>query len=85
MLDYYAQSVSKALLDVFPDIGLEICTYSVARCDSLRLAAKFWTFAAKRKFFDNIASIKGFDPIKKQNWYRISQGDLLREKVAPSV
>jgi len=66
ILDFYSQSLSKALIDVYPDIDLEI--------------SKFWQFAAKRKFFDNLAQRLNFDPLKKENWYPVKKLTILREK-----
>eukprot|EP00026_Physarum_polycephalum_P001458 Phypoly_transcript_01460.p1 GENE.Phypoly_transcript_01460~~Phypoly_transcript_01460.p1 ORF type:complete len:826 (+),score=126.37 Phypoly_transcript_01460:385-2862(+) len=58
---YHKGSVLKALMDLFPEIGLE--------------KSKLWTLSSwsdpknRRKFFEHFSKQKGFDPVKPENWY----------------
>jgi len=57
---YYGRSVKKALLSLFPDIGL----------DGTKLNMPRWNDAANRKkFFEDYAKANGFDPLDPINWY----------------
>eukprot|EP00026_Physarum_polycephalum_P001348 Phypoly_transcript_01349.p1 GENE.Phypoly_transcript_01349~~Phypoly_transcript_01349.p1 ORF type:complete len:1107 (+),score=164.22 Phypoly_transcript_01349:191-3322(+) len=78
MLDFYNGSFMAALLDNFPDIGLEK--------HKLHLPKKYWKEEySRRKFFDGIAKHRGFDPLKPKNWYFITPSIILKYKGANGV
>eukprot|EP00026_Physarum_polycephalum_P002873 Phypoly_transcript_02882.p1 GENE.Phypoly_transcript_02882~~Phypoly_transcript_02882.p1 ORF type:complete len:833 (+),score=72.23 Phypoly_transcript_02882:121-2619(+) len=58
VISYHEGKVSRALLDLFPDIGLDETKFS-------------WNILAKRRnFFKNYAKQQGFDHRDPENWYR---------------
>eukprot|EP00026_Physarum_polycephalum_P001387 Phypoly_transcript_01388.p1 GENE.Phypoly_transcript_01388~~Phypoly_transcript_01388.p1 ORF type:complete len:627 (+),score=98.80 Phypoly_transcript_01388:211-1881(+) len=60
ILEYHKKSMGRALLDLFPDIGL----------DKANLTKASWMVEkTRRKFFLNFAKDKGFDPLVAENWY----------------
>eukprot|EP00026_Physarum_polycephalum_P004524 Phypoly_transcript_04545.p2 GENE.Phypoly_transcript_04545~~Phypoly_transcript_04545.p2 ORF type:complete len:226 (+),score=15.15 Phypoly_transcript_04545:1408-2085(+) len=75
---YHNNSVSKALLDLFPSIGIERSKFSFCQ--------KTWTNAASRKyFFEMYAAYKHFDPLIAKNWYSQSSSDIMAMKGAKNV
>jgi hypothetical protein len=47
-------------------------------------ARGYWTVEESknvRKFFDEFAKSRNFDPLQPQNWYRFSSDDILQVKV----
>eukprot|EP00026_Physarum_polycephalum_P003234 Phypoly_transcript_03244.p1 GENE.Phypoly_transcript_03244~~Phypoly_transcript_03244.p1 ORF type:complete len:742 (+),score=88.29 Phypoly_transcript_03244:221-2446(+) len=59
---YHGDSVSKALMDLFPNIGLDIYRF--------RGPLSFWSDPAnRRKFFENYAKENNFDPLQPHAWY----------------
>eukprot|EP00026_Physarum_polycephalum_P001974 Phypoly_transcript_01978.p1 GENE.Phypoly_transcript_01978~~Phypoly_transcript_01978.p1 ORF type:complete len:752 (+),score=127.08 Phypoly_transcript_01978:45-2300(+) len=66
ILQYYQGSVIKALLHLFPDIGIEENKFS-------HLPKGYWSnFENRKKFFDDFGREQGFDPLVPQNWYSIT-------------
>lgn len=85
-----------ALLDLYPDIGLEEHKFNTSIYLSLLTKRKFtkifkgkthkyWNDAAnRRKVFDRIAQENGFDPLIPENWYSISRNFIISQKVIRS-
>eukprot|EP00026_Physarum_polycephalum_P000668 Phypoly_transcript_00669.p1 GENE.Phypoly_transcript_00669~~Phypoly_transcript_00669.p1 ORF type:complete len:889 (+),score=100.09 Phypoly_transcript_00669:213-2879(+) len=71
---YYGGSVRKALLTLYPNIGL--------RAENFESRGRaFWTSPAnRRKYFDDFARHHGFDPLVHENWYSISVAQLAAYK-----
>eukprot|EP00026_Physarum_polycephalum_P001329 Phypoly_transcript_01330.p1 GENE.Phypoly_transcript_01330~~Phypoly_transcript_01330.p1 ORF type:complete len:878 (+),score=128.72 Phypoly_transcript_01330:456-3089(+) len=74
---HHGRSVSRSLLELFPDIGLE--------------KTKFWLNGKwkdrnkRRDFFIEYAAEKGFDPLSAGNWYSVFYADLISRKSAKVV
>jgi hypothetical protein len=76
-MSFYSRSVAKALLDIFPEIGMDKakihaqcmscagvwCIFLLSNADSRH------NISIKRKFFENYAKDHGFDPLMAANWY----------------
>eukprot|EP00026_Physarum_polycephalum_P018830 Phypoly_transcript_20577.p1 GENE.Phypoly_transcript_20577~~Phypoly_transcript_20577.p1 ORF type:complete len:206 (+),score=32.24 Phypoly_transcript_20577:67-618(+) len=58
VLHYHLNSLPKALLELFPNIGLDRQTLK-----------GLWREANRRKFFEDYAKQHGFDPLNPENWY----------------
>lgn len=93
---YYNQSIPSALLDVFPDIGLnKNCFKMQGQVTSMNfrhiwIFKIFCTYAkkdllrdteTKRKFFLKIATENGFDALKAENWYSCSKQAVMATQV----
>eukprot|EP00026_Physarum_polycephalum_P003383 Phypoly_transcript_03394.p1 GENE.Phypoly_transcript_03394~~Phypoly_transcript_03394.p1 ORF type:complete len:728 (+),score=54.40 Phypoly_transcript_03394:224-2407(+) len=61
VLWYHNDSVSKALLDLFPDIGLEK--------ECFPMFPLWCTPTGRQQFFINYALSQGFDPLVAEHWY----------------
>eukprot|EP00026_Physarum_polycephalum_P002930 Phypoly_transcript_02939.p1 GENE.Phypoly_transcript_02939~~Phypoly_transcript_02939.p1 ORF type:complete len:825 (+),score=95.05 Phypoly_transcript_02939:89-2563(+) len=62
----YGGSQQAALLDLFPNIGLERTKFS-------RASRTYWEdMNNRRTFFDELAMKKGLDPLIPETWYQIS-------------
>jgi hypothetical protein len=59
VLQYHKRSLRQALIDLFPDIGL----------DKAKLIPSWQDPKCRRKFFEDLAHAYGFDPLKAENWY----------------
>jgi len=59
VINYHGRSVAQALLDLFPDIGLQ----------KSRFGRKWADRSRRRKFFENYAKDQKFDPLHAENWY----------------
>eukprot|EP00026_Physarum_polycephalum_P002151 Phypoly_transcript_02156.p1 GENE.Phypoly_transcript_02156~~Phypoly_transcript_02156.p1 ORF type:complete len:735 (+),score=101.72 Phypoly_transcript_02156:694-2898(+) len=60
VLEYHGHSISKALMDLFPEVEWD--------------KSKFWTSpwsssGQRRNFFEKFAKSHGFDPLAPANWY----------------
>eukprot|EP00026_Physarum_polycephalum_P002910 Phypoly_transcript_02919.p1 GENE.Phypoly_transcript_02919~~Phypoly_transcript_02919.p1 ORF type:complete len:813 (+),score=74.97 Phypoly_transcript_02919:109-2547(+) len=79
ILSHYSGSITRALLDVYPDIGLDETQFSV-------VLKHYWGQPLnRRKWFDNYAQRKGFDPLVPENWYNINKLDIDEAKGSGSV
>eukprot|EP00026_Physarum_polycephalum_P003078 Phypoly_transcript_03087.p1 GENE.Phypoly_transcript_03087~~Phypoly_transcript_03087.p1 ORF type:complete len:857 (-),score=123.40 Phypoly_transcript_03087:4-2394(-) len=77
VIRHHGQSISKALVDLFPDIGMDRTRFGVQ---------KFWVIASnRRRFFENYAKKKAFDPLIPENWYSQSRTAILNLKGAARV
>eukprot|EP00026_Physarum_polycephalum_P012597 Phypoly_transcript_12920.p1 GENE.Phypoly_transcript_12920~~Phypoly_transcript_12920.p1 ORF type:complete len:356 (+),score=59.55 Phypoly_transcript_12920:23-1069(+) len=78
VMSYHSQSITKALLTLFPTIGLER--------SKLPARQSLWEkIDARRKFFENYAKDHGFDPLKPENWYKQPRDKILATKGANKV
>lgn len=75
VLSYYNKGIPAALVSLFPDIGLDT---SILSSNGAYLSA-----STLRKFFDNYAHEKGFDPLQPDNWYSMRHRDISGRKVPP--
>jgi len=75
VIAYHGQSLSRALMDLFPDIGLEKTKFR---------AHKFtWDSSeSRRKFFEKYAFTSGFDPLHPDGWYAQSTSSFVAMKGA---
>lgn len=79
VLYYHSNSVTKALADLFPDIGLDILKFrssithkfSSIICFILIyfLVGSFGSKDQRREFFENYAKDNGFNSTIAENWY----------------
>ena len=89
-----APSVSKALLEAFPNIGLEKSKFAWTKCTSLSPRLPFFiilslsyfivswhTTESRRIFFERYAEQQGFDPLNPDYWYSQSRDKILTVKV----
>eukprot|EP00026_Physarum_polycephalum_P001061 Phypoly_transcript_01062.p1 GENE.Phypoly_transcript_01062~~Phypoly_transcript_01062.p1 ORF type:complete len:464 (+),score=56.48 Phypoly_transcript_01062:1819-3210(+) len=80
-LNLYNSSTISALLDIYPNIGLD--------------AKKFTSEARKytclkipkegKKFFDKLAQKNGIDPLVPENWYTLPKSTVLHEKGSRAI
>lgn len=74
VLSYHAHSVSSALLDLFPNIGLEPAKFQTY--------GKFYTSSTnRRKFFENFATKHGFNPLVPKDWYNYPRKRIIATQV----
>lgn len=71
VIAHHDNSVTKALLDLFSEIGLEP--------SKLRFRQKFG-LEKRRQFFEKYASAKGFDPLIANNWYSQPRDKIVKYK-----
>eukprot|EP00026_Physarum_polycephalum_P001926 Phypoly_transcript_01929.p1 GENE.Phypoly_transcript_01929~~Phypoly_transcript_01929.p1 ORF type:complete len:592 (+),score=74.28 Phypoly_transcript_01929:633-2408(+) len=73
---FYQFSFVKALLSVFPEIGLEESKFHAQ-------PRKFWqSMNARRQVLNEFAQQQGFDPLVAQNWYSISRDFMKSDEVS---
>eukprot|EP00026_Physarum_polycephalum_P001342 Phypoly_transcript_01343.p1 GENE.Phypoly_transcript_01343~~Phypoly_transcript_01343.p1 ORF type:complete len:974 (+),score=101.70 Phypoly_transcript_01343:154-3075(+) len=64
---HYNNNLGKALIQLFPNIGLEKDRFQVS-------PSSYWTEVTHRRaYLDDIAQKKGFDPLVPENWYKRSE------------
>jgi hypothetical protein len=87
ILKYYKGNITKALISIFPDIGLD---KSILRSRKLQKTfaelfsslAGFWgNLTRQKKFFENYAKENGFDSQDPQNWYTQAERKIMATKV----
>jgi len=72
VLNFYNYSLVAASSDIYPDIGLEEHKF-------LSVLKNYWAVGEnRRKFYDNLAKGKNFDPLDPKKWYIISRADVLK-------
>jgi len=72
-------SWSKALMHIYPDIGLDHDKFS-------SISKRYWAEAGNRKgFFDNFALENNFDPLVPENWHTLPIAQIKSAKRARSV
>jgi len=70
VLQYYSGNLAHALMDVFPNIGLEESKFIFTQ-------GNYWQDTQnKLEFFETFAKKKHFDPLVAENWYTISHQEL---------
>eukprot|EP00026_Physarum_polycephalum_P001151 Phypoly_transcript_01152.p1 GENE.Phypoly_transcript_01152~~Phypoly_transcript_01152.p1 ORF type:complete len:1060 (-),score=94.29 Phypoly_transcript_01152:294-3473(-) len=74
---HHDNSLAKALLDLFPNIGLEK--------SKLAKLALWHNTKIQRMFFEKYAKDNKFDPLVAENWYLQSKQDILATKGAKRV
>eukprot|EP00026_Physarum_polycephalum_P001009 Phypoly_transcript_01010.p1 GENE.Phypoly_transcript_01010~~Phypoly_transcript_01010.p1 ORF type:complete len:1168 (+),score=148.17 Phypoly_transcript_01010:225-3728(+) len=75
VLSYHDNSVTQALVDLFPDIGL----------DKTKFHSSYRYIDSRVKFFMRYAAKMNFDPLVPENWYKIPKEDLESFKGADKV
>jgi hypothetical protein len=65
IMDLYRESLADALVDVYPNIGLDY--FRFAKLKSYKL----------RTLFEGIAVQKGFDPLIAANWLKLKRADIV--------
>eukprot|EP00026_Physarum_polycephalum_P001576 Phypoly_transcript_01578.p1 GENE.Phypoly_transcript_01578~~Phypoly_transcript_01578.p1 ORF type:complete len:1027 (+),score=73.79 Phypoly_transcript_01578:436-3081(+) len=79
MKNYYGDDRIFALMDIYPDIGLDTTKFN-------HMKTNHWKyFANRRKFFDEFAVQKSFDPLLPSNWYSVLPNSILQKKGGGSV
>jgi len=79
MLSYYKGSHIKALVHLYPDIGIDRKKFKHA-------PQNYWLAAHNRRaFFDNFAKLNGFDPLVPANWHKIKYDQIRSTKHGSSV
>ena len=83
----------RALLDLFPNIGLDRTRFTAECMTSTILLAVFScyllfskaTWVDRRRIFENYADVHGFDPLNPENWYLQPKERILSFKVCDSI
>ena len=92
ILKYHKGSMAQALVDIFPDIGLDRSVFyrGIRRillkkeiCIDLFGTGFYSEVGNQRKFFENYAKQHGFDPLKPENWYKQRRKTIISTKVYP--
>eukprot|EP00026_Physarum_polycephalum_P002957 Phypoly_transcript_02966.p1 GENE.Phypoly_transcript_02966~~Phypoly_transcript_02966.p1 ORF type:complete len:695 (+),score=87.59 Phypoly_transcript_02966:171-2087(+) len=79
VLNRYNGSMTDALLDLFPEIGLEKAKFR-------RNNLNYWADVKRRRaFFDEFASENNFDPLIANNWYNVTLSQLSAKKFFGAV
>jgi len=79
VLRRYDGKFQKALVDLFPDIGLDINRFSY-------VPPNHWLQPEnRRKFFDDFAKFNGFDALIPENWYSVDRQSILSLKNTKSI
>eukprot|EP00026_Physarum_polycephalum_P001669 Phypoly_transcript_01671.p1 GENE.Phypoly_transcript_01671~~Phypoly_transcript_01671.p1 ORF type:complete len:1064 (+),score=159.93 Phypoly_transcript_01671:260-3193(+) len=67
---HYKRSISDALMANYPDIGLDPGKFKLK-------SKEYWNDIANRKrFFDDFAEKRKFDPLISENWYNITEQEV---------
>jgi hypothetical protein len=78
-ISYHRHSISRALLDLFPNIGLE-------RKKLLTRPSALWKSIANHKlFFENYAKEHAFDPLHPLGWYKQTKSRIMSFQDASKV
>lgn len=86
---YYKGSIEDALMDLYPNIGMDRQLFSTALGNSLPFVSSFNAHIDKHfhsaenrtAFFDEFAKNRGFDPLLADKWSTISKAEIMEEKV----
>ena len=95
VLAYHGHSLSRALLDLFPNIGLDKHKFHVRKCTisshhsrslahaiTYSLAPVAWDLISnRRRFLEKYARDRGFDPLLPSGWYAQSCAQFTAIKV----
>jgi len=74
-MSHYGNSYRKALMALFPDIGLDFSKFSKMSQNYCKNVDN------QRGFFIDFAREQGFDPRNADMWYKISRRKILTQKV----
>eukprot|EP00026_Physarum_polycephalum_P000389 Phypoly_transcript_00389.p1 GENE.Phypoly_transcript_00389~~Phypoly_transcript_00389.p1 ORF type:complete len:1231 (+),score=194.32 Phypoly_transcript_00389:52-3744(+) len=78
LLSMYGNSLYRTLQELFPDMNLQKSKFQYIR--------NYWEQASnRRKFFEGIANIRGFDPLIAKNWYSFPTSSFVAAKGAGNV
>eukprot|EP00026_Physarum_polycephalum_P001631 Phypoly_transcript_01633.p1 GENE.Phypoly_transcript_01633~~Phypoly_transcript_01633.p1 ORF type:complete len:1064 (+),score=132.57 Phypoly_transcript_01633:31-3192(+) len=76
-LEYHQKSVAQALVDLFPEIGLDLLEF-----DSVKL----WKDSEnRRKVFEKFAAENKFDPLDPEKWYNHRNSNIINYKGVSGV
>eukprot|EP00026_Physarum_polycephalum_P002905 Phypoly_transcript_02914.p1 GENE.Phypoly_transcript_02914~~Phypoly_transcript_02914.p1 ORF type:complete len:836 (+),score=73.69 Phypoly_transcript_02914:81-2588(+) len=79
ILSYYNGSIIRALVQLFPEVHFDESKFFI-------VPQKYWQVVAnRRKFFFDLAKVKGFDPLLAKNWYSLTEKTMMEFKGANSV
>eukprot|EP00026_Physarum_polycephalum_P001339 Phypoly_transcript_01340.p1 GENE.Phypoly_transcript_01340~~Phypoly_transcript_01340.p1 ORF type:complete len:1070 (+),score=142.73 Phypoly_transcript_01340:227-3436(+) len=78
VLSYYEGDWTKALIHVFPDIGLD-------KSKLTYVPRTFWHVSDRKNIFLDFARYKGFDPTNFSNWYMVRKEEIFPYKDMKSV
>jgi len=71
---YYDGSLPQALMNLYPELEFNTQKFKLSSRET-------WADPPiQRKFFDELADLKGFDPLNIGKWYQISSQDVLKKK-----
>jgi hypothetical protein len=79
--------MTQALLDLFPNIGLDPsefllqCMYLFIPLAVLTIINQPDSWKNRRRFFENYAKENGFDPLNPENWYLQAREKIISTKV----
>eukprot|EP00026_Physarum_polycephalum_P001467 Phypoly_transcript_01469.p1 GENE.Phypoly_transcript_01469~~Phypoly_transcript_01469.p1 ORF type:complete len:1107 (+),score=182.36 Phypoly_transcript_01469:326-3322(+) len=76
VIAYHDYSPQKALLDLFPNIGLTASKFRIPELHEI---------GNRRKFFEDYAHTHGFEPLVPENWYSQTRDSILATKGAALV
>jgi hypothetical protein len=69
VLFYHNNNITKALVDLFPNIGLDPAKF---------IYVSYWDKSENRRiFFENYAKKYDFDPLVPKNWYSQPRNKLM--------
>eukprot|EP00026_Physarum_polycephalum_P001731 Phypoly_transcript_01733.p1 GENE.Phypoly_transcript_01733~~Phypoly_transcript_01733.p1 ORF type:complete len:1003 (+),score=155.23 Phypoly_transcript_01733:421-3009(+) len=83
VIKHHNNSVARALIDLFPKIGLEKTKFWVQSSSNLLSAWRDPT--TRRKFFEKYANVHSFDPRVPENWYSQPKKQLMAFEGASHV
>lgn len=92
LLELYNRELIDALVDLFPNIGLDPCKFAEPSILSLYYTLQhtydilgkknYWDSKDnRRKFFEEFAKSNNFDPLSSEQWNSISKSQILQLKV----
>ena len=94
VINFYENSLAKALCDIYPGIGLEtkglghvtsmsqsIHVSFIFSFNKFSYSENFCHEPDRRSFFQEFAIARNFDPNISENWYSVSPADVLGTKV----
>jgi len=77
ILTHFGDTLCKALLTVYPDIGLNV--------EKLNRNSNWENENDRRSFFIHFARENGFDPLDADHWYKISTKEIESKKGGPVI
>lgn len=74
VLETYHGSLPAALIDIFPDLGLQPNKFLFVQIGSLE------EIQNQREFFDRVAQDMNFNPLDAKRWYRVTANDVRQRR-----